>query len=88
MCTKKSGLNALGHRARDTLSNDWRNVPAHFKRPSLYAEHAGAVATEPQYEIIMRYFPQSIWSEILVYNTLFTVALKVTRDCTLAIQRD
>ena len=43
VCTKKSGLNASGH--RDALSNDRRESAAHFERP---AEQALALATEPR----------------------------------------
>ena len=43
MCTKKSGLNASGH--RDALSNDRRESAAHFKRP---AKQALALAIEPR----------------------------------------
>ena len=43
VCTKKSGLNASGH--RDALSNDRRESAAHFERP---AKQALALATEPR----------------------------------------
>ena len=43
VCTKKSGLNASGH--RDALSNDRRESAARFERP---AKHALALATEPR----------------------------------------
>ena len=43
VCTKKSGLNASGH--RDTLSNDRRESAARFERPD---KQALALATEPR----------------------------------------
>ena len=43
VCTKKSGLNASGH--RDALSNDRRESAARFDRP---AKQALVLATEPQ----------------------------------------
>ena len=43
VCTKKSGLNASGH--RDALSNDRHESAVHFGRP---AEQALALATEPR----------------------------------------
>ena len=43
VCTKKSGLNASGH--RDALSNDRRESAARFERP---AKQALALATEPR----------------------------------------
>ena len=43
VCTKKSGLNASGH--RDALSNNQRESAACFERP---AEQALALATEPR----------------------------------------
>ena len=43
VCTKKSGLNASGH--RDALSNDRRENAVRFERP---AKQALALATEPR----------------------------------------
>ena len=43
VCTKKSGLNASGH--RDALSNDRCKSAARFERP---AKQALALATEPR----------------------------------------
>ena len=43
VCTKKSGLNASGH--RDAFSNNSRESAARFERP---AEQALALATEPR----------------------------------------
>ena len=45
VCTKKSGLNASGH--RDALSNDRRESAARFERPAKQAL-ALALATEPR----------------------------------------
>ena len=43
VCTKKSGLNASGH--RDALSNDRRESAAHFERPAMQVL---ALATKPR----------------------------------------
>ena len=44
VCTKKSGLNASGH--RDALSNDRCESATCFKRPAI--KQALALATEPR----------------------------------------